>query len=102
MEKAEVGKGEDDFGVVLKRRQHAADLGDSAGRGGDPESTQKLLDDYFGADDAQLGEEDKFLKRFIANKACDHPSCISMQSPSQSRQGTHNMRGLLYVIAGLA
>lgn len=59
---------------MLKRRQHAADLGDSAERGENPESTQKLLDDYFGADDAQLGEEDKFLKRFIANKARDHPS----------------------------
>lgn len=70
VEKAEGEEGEDDFGGVLKRRQHSVDAREpqeDADAG--PESTQKLLDDYFGTDDKQLGEEDRFLKKFIANKA---------------------------------
>ena len=58
------------FGGVLKRRQRAADAS-QAGEGADtdPDSTQKLLDAYFGSDEAQLGDDDRFLKKFISNKA---------------------------------
>ena len=70
VEKAEGEEGGDDFGGVLKRRQHAVDPREpQEGTDAGPESTQKLLDDYFGTDDKQLGEEDRFLKKFIANKA---------------------------------
>ena len=72
VEKAEGGGGEEQegFGGVLKRRQRAADASDvGEGADADPESTQKLLDAYFGSDEAQLGEDDRFLKKFIANKA---------------------------------
>ncbi len=72
VEKAEGDGGEEQegFGGVLKRRQRAAEAGDARdGTDADPESTQKLLDAYFGTDEAQLGEDDRFLKKFIANKA---------------------------------
>ena len=72
VEKAE-GDGEEEqegFGGVLRRRQRAADASHSGdGADADPDSTQKLLDAYFGSDEAQLGEDDRFLKKFIASKA---------------------------------
>ena len=72
MAKAEGGlEGDQDgFGGVLKQRKRAADADEPRSQaGGDEEATQKVLDDYFGADEAQLGEGDRFLKKFIANKA---------------------------------
>lgn len=70
----EGGEEQESFGGVLKRRQRAAEAGEvGTGVGADPESTQTLLDAYFGSDEAQLGEDDRFLKRFIASKARSMP-----------------------------
>ena len=61
---------QDAFGGVLKQRGRAADAEEPHAQAvGDEDATQKVLDDYFGADEAQLGEGDRFLKKFIANKA---------------------------------
>ena len=61
---------QDDFGGVLKQRKCASDADKPQSPAiGDAAATQKVLDDYFGADEAQLGEGDRFLKKFIANKA---------------------------------
>ena len=55
---------------MLKQRKRAADADEPRSQAvGNEEATQKVLDDYFGADEAQLGEGDRFLKKFIANKA---------------------------------
>ena len=55
---------------MLKHRKRAAAADEPQSQAlGDAEATQKVLDDYFGADEAQLGEGDRFLKKFIANKA---------------------------------
>ena len=65
---------QDGFGGVLRQRRRAADADEPQSQAAsDAEATQKVLDDYFGADEAQLGEGDRFLKKFIANKAGLHP-----------------------------
>ena len=85
VEKAEGGGGEEQegFGGVLRRRQRASEAGDAEeDASADPESTQKLLDAYFGSDEAQLGEDDRFLKKFIANKA---RSCYHVHVPLRNQ-----------------
>lgn len=78
------GEGQDEFGGVLRRRGRAADASEpQAQAGADAGNTQKLLNEYFGADDAQLGEVDRFLKKFIANKA--RLQCCYIRENNDSR-----------------
>ena len=61
---------QDGFGGVLRQRKRTADADEPQSQAvGEEDATQKVLDDYFGADEAQLGEGERFLKKFIANKA---------------------------------